>query len=61
MSSVRGTAELVAEASSAVGVLASCSDGAKTSSTEGEVVATDEMETDSSGDTGSISLIKREC
>jgi hypothetical protein len=61
MSSVRGTAEVAAEASSAVGVVASCSKGAETSSTEGAAMAADEMETDSSCDTRSTSLAKREC
>ena len=52
---------VAAEASSAMGVVASCSEGAETSSTEGEAMATDEMETDSGGDTRSTSLAKREC
>ena len=37
MSSVHGTTEVAAEASSAVGVVASCSEGAETSSTEGSI------------------------
>jgi hypothetical protein len=61
MSSVHGITEVAAEASSVVGVVASCSEGAETSSTEGETMATDEMETDSGGDTRSTSLAKREC
>jgi hypothetical protein len=54
MSSVRGTTE----ASSAVRVVASCLEGAETSSTEGASMAADEMETDSGGDTRSTSLAK---
>jgi hypothetical protein len=61
MSSVRGTTEVATEASSAVGVVASCSEGAETSSTGGATMAADEMETDSGGDTRSTSLAKREC
>ena len=61
MSSVRGTMEVAVEASSAMRVVASCSEGAKTSSTEGAVMTADEMETDSGGDTRSTSLTKREC
>ena len=61
MSSVRGTAEVATEASSAVGVVASCSEGAETSSTEGAAMAVDEMETNSGGATRSTSLAKREC
>jgi hypothetical protein len=57
MSSVRGTIE----AFSAVGVVASYLEGAETSSTKGATMSTDEMETDSSGDTRSTSLAKREC
>ena len=53
MSSVRGTTEVAAEVSSAVGVVTSC--------TEGAVMVADEMETDSGGDTRSTSLAKREC
>jgi hypothetical protein len=49
------------EASSAVGVVASCSEGAETSSIEGATMAADEMETDSGADTRSTSLAKREC
>ena len=48
MSSVRGTSE----ASSAVGIVASYSEGA--------TMAADKMETDSGGDTRSTSLAKRE-
>jgi hypothetical protein len=44
-----------------VGVVASCSEGANISSTEGAAMATDEMETDSGGDTRRTSLAKREC
>jgi hypothetical protein len=61
MYSVRGTTEVVVEASSAIGVVASCSEGAKTSSTEGATMVADEMEIDSGGDTRSTSLAKREC
>jgi hypothetical protein len=61
MPSVRGTSEVVAEASSVVGVVASCSEGAETSSTEGAAMAADEMKTDFGGDTRSTSLAKREC
>ena len=61
MSSFHGTMEVATEASSTVGVVASCSEGAKTYSTEGATMAADEMETDSGGDTRSTSLAKREC
>ena len=61
ISSVCGTTEVVAEASSAVGVVASCSEVEKTSSTEGATMAADEMETNYGGDTRSTSLAKREC
>jgi hypothetical protein len=61
MSSVRGTTEVSTEASSVVGVVASCSERAETSSIEGTTTTTDEMETDSGGDTRSTSLAKREC
>ena len=47
MSSVRGTTEVATKASSVVGVVASCSEGTKTSGTEGVVMAVVEMETDS--------------
>jgi hypothetical protein len=60
MSSVRGTAEVAEEDSSAVGVVVSCSEGAETFST-GAAMAADELEMDSSGDTKSTSLAKREC
>jgi len=39
MSSVRGTTKVAIEASSAVGVVASCPEGAETSSTGGTVIA----------------------
>jgi hypothetical protein len=55
LSSVRGTTKVAIEAFSVVGVVASCLEGAKTSSTEGATMAVDEMETDSSGDTRSTS------
>jgi hypothetical protein len=61
MSSVRGTTKVAAEASGAMGVVASCSEGAKTSSTGGAIMAADELEMDSGGDTRSTSLAKREC
>ena len=61
MSSFRGKIEVAVEASSAMGVVASCSEGAKTYSTEGAAMAADEMETDSGGDTRSTFLAKREC
>jgi hypothetical protein len=61
MSSVRGTTEVAAEASSAMVVVASCSEGAETFSTEGASMTANEMETDSGGDTKSTSLAKREC
>jgi hypothetical protein len=61
MSLVRGIKEVVAEAYSVVGVVASCLEGVETSSTEGEAMAVDEMETISGGDTKSTSLAKREC
>jgi hypothetical protein len=61
MSSVHGTTEVATKASSVVGVMASCSEGEKTSSTKGETMAADEMETYSGGDTISTSLTKREC
>jgi hypothetical protein len=60
MSSVRGTIEVATKASSAVGVVASCSKGAETSSTEEAAMAADEMETYYGGDTRSTSLGKRE-
>jgi hypothetical protein len=41
--------------------VASYSEGAETSSTEGETMTTGEMETDSGSDTRSTSLAKREC
>jgi hypothetical protein len=44
-----------------VGVVASCSEGATSSSIEGATMAADEMKIDSSGDTRSTSLSKREC
>ena len=53
MYSVHGIAQVAAEASSAMGVVASCSEGA--------AMAVDEMEIDSGGDTRSTSLAKREC
>jgi hypothetical protein len=61
MYSIRGTTKVVAKASSVVGIVASCSKGVETSSTVGEAMETDEMETDSGGDTRSTSLAKREC
>jgi hypothetical protein len=61
MYSVHGTTEVAEEASSAVGVVASCSEGEETSSTEGETMETNEMGTDSGGDTRGTSLAKREC
>jgi hypothetical protein len=61
ISSVCGTTEVVAEASSAVGVVASCLEGEETSSTKGVAMEADEMETDYGGDTRSTSLAKREC
>jgi hypothetical protein len=61
MSSVHGTAEVAAEASSVVGVVASCSEGAEGSSTEGASMAADKMKTNYGGDTRSTSLAKREC
>ena len=61
MSSVCGREEAETKDSNAVGVVASCSKGEETSSTEGEAMATDDMETDSGGDTRSTSLAKREC
>jgi hypothetical protein len=61
MSSVRGTTEVAVEAFSAVGVVASCSEGAETSGTEGATMVADEMETYSGGDTRSTSFAKREC
>ena len=61
MSSVCGTMEVATEASSAVGVVASCLEGAETSSTEGATMAADKMETDSCGDIKNTSLAKREC
>jgi hypothetical protein len=61
MSSIRGTIEVATEASSAVGIVTSCSKGAETSSTKGAAMTIDEMETDSGGDTRSSSLAKREC
>jgi hypothetical protein len=48
-------------ASSAVGVVASCSEEAETFSTGGVVMVYDELEMDSGGDTRSTSLAKREC
>ena len=44
-----------------MGVVASCSEGAETSSTEGAAMAADEMEIDFGGNTRSTSLAKREC
>jgi hypothetical protein len=61
MSSFHGTMDVATEASSTVGVVASCSEGEETSSTEGVAMAADEMETDSGGDTISTSFAKREC
>lgn len=61
MSSIRGTTKVAAKASSAVGVVASCSKVANTSSTEGATMAANEMEMDFGGDTKSTSLAKREC
>jgi hypothetical protein len=61
MYSVCGIIEVVAEASSAVGVVASFSEGEETYSTKGAAMAADEMETDSGGDTRSTFLAKREC
>jgi hypothetical protein len=61
MSSVCGTAKVATEASSAVGVVASCSEGEETSGIEGVAMEVFEMETDSSGATKSTSLTKREC
>jgi hypothetical protein len=61
MSSVCGTTKVATEASSVVGLVASCSEGEKTSSTGGATMATDELETDSGGGTRSTSLAKREC
>jgi hypothetical protein len=61
MSSVCGIMEVATEASSVVGVVASCLEGAPSSSIEGSTMAIDEMEIDSSGDTRSTSLAKREC
>jgi hypothetical protein len=49
------------KASNAVGVVISCSEGAKTFSTGGAAMAVDELETDFGGDTRSTSLAKREC
>ena len=61
MSSVHGSVEVATKASSAMGVVASCLEGAEASSIEGATMATDELETDSGGDTKSTSLAKREC
>jgi hypothetical protein len=61
MSPFHGTTEVAIEASSVVGVVDSCLEGADTSSTEGAVMAADEMQTDFGGDTRSTSLAKREC
>jgi hypothetical protein len=61
MSLVRGTGEVAAKASSAVGVVVSYSEGVETSSTGGTAMAVDELEMDSGGDTRSTSLTKREC
>ena len=58
---VHDTKEVETEASSAVGVVASCSEGVETSSIKGATMAVDEMEADSGGDTRSTSLAKREC
>jgi hypothetical protein len=61
MSSVCGTTEIAKEALGALGVVASCSEGAETSSTKAEAMAANDMEIDSGGDTISTSLAKREC
>ena len=58
---VHGTTKVATESFSEVGVVASCSEGAEVSSTEGASMAADEMEKDSGGDTRSTSLSKREC
>ena len=60
MSSIRGSAKVVAEASNVVGVVASCSEGADTFSIEGTTMAVDDMEIESSVDTRSTSLAKRD-
>jgi hypothetical protein len=61
MYSVCGTTKVAVEASNAVGVVASCSEGAETSSTGGVAMTTDEFEMDYGGDTRSTSLARREC
>jgi hypothetical protein len=61
MSLVHGTTEVATEASSAVGVVASCLEGAETFGTEGAAMAVVEMETNSGGATRSTSLAKEEC
>jgi hypothetical protein len=61
MSSIHGTTEVAGEASSAVGVVVSCLEGAEISGTEGAAMVADEMETDFGGDLRSTSLAKREC
>jgi hypothetical protein len=61
ISSIHGTSEVEAEASSAVGVVASCSEGVETSSIEGAAMAVDEMERYSGSDTIITSVATRGC
>jgi hypothetical protein len=61
MSSVHRSTEVATEASSAVGAVASYSEGVEASSIEGVFMEVDELETYSGGGTRSTSLAKREC
>jgi hypothetical protein len=58
MSSVHRSTEVATDASSAVGAVALCSEGATRLLVQREMM---ELETDSGGDTRSTSLAKREC